>query len=190
MNSKISTRLQVLLGKIAGRNVDLSTMTPPVAASVEEMLLGEIAGRIDTVAASAESIKPKITVTKIWEATVNTESGQDAFGGSAKLIDNKSMRHYIAGGRSNAQIAADGVDTLSKVLDFRIVIRQGNAQNDTWYNTSFNGSNGTNVRINGIADPVVEPLQTLDVDTLYYEGSCNSMGAKKFKIEVYLVCAN
>ena len=94
-------------------------------------------------------------------------------------------------GRSNVQIAADGIDTLSKVLDFRIVIRQGNTQNDTWHNTgSFNGSNGISVRINGISDPVIEPLQTLDINTLYYAGSCNSMGAKRFKIEVYLVCAN
>ena len=54
MKNKINTRLQVLLGKIAGRNVDLSTMAPPVATSVEEKLLGEIAGRIDTIAASAE----------------------------------------------------------------------------------------------------------------------------------------
>lgn len=153
-------------------------------------IVDKIADAVEDKESSPSSIKPNITVTKIWEAIVNTENGQDAFGGSAKLIDNKSMRDYIAGGRSNAQIAADGIDTLSKVLDFRIVIRQGNTQNDTWYNTNFNGSNGTNVLINGIADPVVEPLQTLDVDTLYYSGTCNGTGAKKFKIEIYLVCAD
>ena len=153
-------------------------------------VVDKIADAVEDKESSPSSIKPNITVTKIWEAVVNTENGQDVFGGSEKLIDNKSMRDYIAGGRSNVQIAADGIDTLSKVLDFRIVIRQGNAQNDTWYNTSFNGSNGTNVRINGIADPVVEPLQTLDVNTLYYSGTCNGSGAKKFKIEIYLVCAD
>ena len=153
-------------------------------------VVDKIADAVENNESSSSSIKPNITITKIWEVTVTTVDGQNAFGGSEKLIDNKSMRYYIAGGRSNAQIAADGIDTLSKVLDFHIVIRQGNTQNDTWYNTSFNGTNGTNVLINGIADPVVEPLQTLDVDTLYYEGSCNGTGAKKFKIEIYLICAD
>lgn len=153
-------------------------------------VIDKIADAVEDKESSPSSIKPNITVTKIWEATVNTVNGQDAFGGSEKLIGNKSMRYYIAGDRSNAQIAADGIDTISKVLDFRVVIRLGNAQNDTWYNTILNGSNGTKVLINGIADPVVEPLQTLDVDTLYYEGTCNGTGAKKFKIEIYLVCAD
>ena len=157
-------------------------------------VVDKIADAVEDKESSPSSIKPNITVTKIWEAVVNTENGQDAFGGSEKLIGNKSMRDYIAGGRSNVQIAADGIDTLSKVLDFRIVIRHGNTQqNDTWHwhiAGSFNGSNGISVRINGISDPVVEPLQTLDVNTLYYSGTCNGSGAKKFKIEIYLVCAD
>lgn len=153
-------------------------------------VVDKIADAVENKESSPSSIKPNITVTKIWEAIVNTENGQGVFGGNEKLIGNKSMRDYIAGGRSNVQIAADGIDTLSKVLDFRIVIRQGNTQNDTWYNPNFNGSNDTNVIINGLPDPVVSPLQTLDIDTLYYSGTCNSSGAKKFKIEIYLICAD
>ena len=48
MNRNINTRLQLLLAKIAGRDVDLSTMTPTVPLSLEEELLVEIADRLDS----------------------------------------------------------------------------------------------------------------------------------------------
>ena len=153
-------------------------------------VVDKIADAVENNESSSSSIKSNISITKIWETTVTTVNGQDAFGGSAKLIGNKSMRYYIANNRSNAQIAADGIDTLSKVLNFHIVTRLGSTSNDTWYNTEIYGASDINVKIQGIADPVVEPLQTLDVDTLYYSGTCSGTGAKKFKIEIYLICAD
>ena len=47
MNKTITNRDDIFLAKSAGRNVDISTMTPPVAASTKEELLLEIADRVD-----------------------------------------------------------------------------------------------------------------------------------------------
>lgn len=46
---KIATRIEYFLAKVAGRDVDVSTLTPPVAANATEELLGEIADRLDDV---------------------------------------------------------------------------------------------------------------------------------------------
>lgn len=43
----IASRLELLLAKIAGHDVDLGTMTPPVATNLTEELLLEIADRLD-----------------------------------------------------------------------------------------------------------------------------------------------
>ena len=43
----ITSSLELLLAKIAGHDVDLSTMTPPVATNLTEELLLEIADRLD-----------------------------------------------------------------------------------------------------------------------------------------------
>ena len=46
-NWNITSRTELLLAKIAGRDVDLNTMTPPVASNATEELLLEIADRLD-----------------------------------------------------------------------------------------------------------------------------------------------
>lgn len=46
MNKNITDREDLFWAKIAGRDVDISTMTPPVAASVREELMLEVAERI------------------------------------------------------------------------------------------------------------------------------------------------
>lgn len=43
----ITSRLELLLAKIAGHDVNLGTMTPPVATNLTEELLLEIADRLD-----------------------------------------------------------------------------------------------------------------------------------------------
>lgn len=45
----ITSRLQVFLAKIAGKDVDVSTLTPPVAINEEEKLMLDIADRIDAI---------------------------------------------------------------------------------------------------------------------------------------------
>ena len=45
----ITSRLNMFLAKIAGRNVDIDTLTPPVAVNATEELLLEIADRMDDV---------------------------------------------------------------------------------------------------------------------------------------------
>lgn len=49
MNNNITNREDVFLAKIAGRDVDISTMTPPVVSSTREQLLSEIAERVDNI---------------------------------------------------------------------------------------------------------------------------------------------
>ena len=52
-NLNITNREDIFLAKIAGRDVDISTMTPPVANGVHEKLLDEIADRIDDATKNA-----------------------------------------------------------------------------------------------------------------------------------------
>ena len=46
MNGIITSREELLLAKIAGEDVDISTMTPPVAINKREKLLLDIADRL------------------------------------------------------------------------------------------------------------------------------------------------
>ena len=55
MKDSITSRLQLFLAKIAGRDVSESTLTPPVITSMEEKLLDEIADRMDAVEEAASS---------------------------------------------------------------------------------------------------------------------------------------
>ena len=52
MVDKIRTREELLLAKIAGREVDLTELTPPVGNNVVEVLLGEIAERLGNASAA------------------------------------------------------------------------------------------------------------------------------------------
>ena len=47
MNRNITNRRELLLAKIAGRDVDINTMTPPVPINLEEELMIEIADRLE-----------------------------------------------------------------------------------------------------------------------------------------------
>jgi hypothetical protein len=49
MNTTITSRKELLLAKLAGYDVNLDTMTPPVAASLQEKLTLEIADRLDAI---------------------------------------------------------------------------------------------------------------------------------------------
>jgi len=49
MNNNLNTRQKILLAKIAGEDVSLETMTPPVAANTEEELMLKIADRLDAM---------------------------------------------------------------------------------------------------------------------------------------------
>ena len=49
MKDIITSREEALLAKLAGRDADLSTFTPPVASSLKEKLMLEIADRLDDI---------------------------------------------------------------------------------------------------------------------------------------------
>lgn len=52
MVDKIRTREELYLAKIAGREVDLTGLNPPAGNNVKEVLLGEIAERLDGATAA------------------------------------------------------------------------------------------------------------------------------------------
>lgn len=63
MKDILTSRFQVFLAKIAGRNVSESTLTPPVVTNMEEKLLDEIADRLDDVARQSAIGGDKYVVT-------------------------------------------------------------------------------------------------------------------------------
>ena len=48
MKYKINSRIELLLAKIAGHDVDIKTMTPPVESTAVEEILSEIADIVKT----------------------------------------------------------------------------------------------------------------------------------------------
>ncbi|MBR6917145.1 MAG: hypothetical protein IKN38_03085 [Clostridia bacterium] len=55
MNQTITSREELLLAKIAGQDVSLDTMTPPVASSLTEKLMLDIADRLDDMSSGGET---------------------------------------------------------------------------------------------------------------------------------------
>lgn len=55
MKNIVASRLEHYLAKIAGRDIDLSTLTPPVASDMTELLLSEIADRLDGIGGGSSS---------------------------------------------------------------------------------------------------------------------------------------
>ena len=65
MVDKLRTREELYLAKIAGREVDLTELNPPAGNNVVEVLLGEIATRLENAAAApAAATKTKAGVVK------------------------------------------------------------------------------------------------------------------------------
>lgn len=64
MQDIITDRLDLYLAKVAGRIVDLATMTPPVPASMREKLLVEIAERLKNIADEAGAAPANATADK------------------------------------------------------------------------------------------------------------------------------
>ena len=86
MNNTIKTRLQVFLAKIAGKDVDVSTLTPPVAASLEEKLMLDIADRIDDIeggtlpnVSSTDNGNVLTVVEGSWAKAAPSGGGSDIF---------------------------------------------------------------------------------------------------------------
>lgn len=68
MVDKIRTREELYLAKIAGREVDLTGLNPPAGNNVKEVLLGEIAERLDGAAAAPAAAATKTAAGVVKQA--------------------------------------------------------------------------------------------------------------------------
>lgn len=69
MNDVITSREELFLAKLAGRDVDIKTMTPPVASSLTEKLMLEIADRLDGMGGGSSDTYETVAEIAIGEMT-------------------------------------------------------------------------------------------------------------------------
>lgn len=105
MDKTITSRTDLLLAKIAGKSVNLNTMTPPVAASVTEQLLLDIAERLDGVAgdATATATSEKAGIVK-QAANVPEAAGEAPTAAEFKAL----LDALVAAGIMAAPAASNG----------------------------------------------------------------------------------
>lgn len=67
MNDVITSREELFLAKLAGRDVDIKTMTPPVASSLTEKLMLEIADRLDNMGGGSSETYETVAEIEVGE---------------------------------------------------------------------------------------------------------------------------
>ena len=113
MNQTIATRKEALLAKIAGYDAGLSTMTPPVAASLEEKLMLDIAKRVDDMEAVADDAVPAESTHKIDIAAGNTKVSLDPGDGASSETGGVSITaNKITLQNTQNEAAVDGVNHI------------------------------------------------------------------------------
>lgn len=113
MKNVITSRIELLLAKIAGRDVDISTMTPPVAINLKEELLMDIADRLD----SAASELPEVSATDNGDV-LKVVSGKWAKGEESKELpavsstDNGNVLAVVEGAWAKSAPSGGGGDVI------------------------------------------------------------------------------
>ncbi len=100
MNDTIATRLQVLLSKLAGNNIDLSGFVPDVASSPEEKLMLDIANRLDGFAKSSDAPSNATTAKAglVKQAENVVPVGSEPTAGDVATVLNSVIAALIAAG--------------------------------------------------------------------------------------------
>lgn len=95
MNDVITSREELFLAKLAGRDVDIRTMTPPVASSLTEKLMLEIADRLDGMGGGSTDTYE--TVAEIAVGEMEGEDGHYGYSTDASEISdiNPSEIYYL-----------------------------------------------------------------------------------------------
>jgi len=75
MNTTIRNREELLLAKIAGKDANITNMTPGTAANLKEKLLLDIAKRIDNIAKSTNAATAEAAGTVKMAANVAYAAG-------------------------------------------------------------------------------------------------------------------
>ena len=92
----ITSRLNTFLAKIAGRDIDISTLTPPVAVNATEELLLEIADKVGALPDASEANDGDVLTVDDgeWKATAPSGGSGVLFAGTlaaAKIEAHKSV---------------------------------------------------------------------------------------------------
>lgn len=135
MNNTITGREELLLAKIAGEDVDISTMTPPVAMNKKEKLLLDIADRFDEIGKSGKADSTLFAVEGTIGQSENekitlTMSDVTAAEGYAAISDGRLCKLTVAVGNMTSEsifqiFAVRLVNDDSAVYKFRMVNEQG-----------------------------------------------------------------
>ena len=115
MKDIITSREELLLAKIAGRDVNLETMTPPVASNMTEKLMLEIAERIDNIGGgSDESTYEVVAEIEVGEMTPDGSDGYYfAPDGGIDLSANTGTTYYLnSEDNASSAVVAYGDDYL------------------------------------------------------------------------------
>lgn len=142
----ITSRLQVFLAKIAGKDVDVSTLTPPVAINEEEKLMLDIADRIDTIEESSGRL-PDVTSEDNGDVLTVVEgewAKADAPSGGEPFV--------IALSESNGEFTADKT--------FNEVLAAVNADTPIYIKTSYSTVDFGE----SLLCPMVQSIQTVEIE--------------------------
>ena len=98
MKDIITSREELLLAKIAGRDVNLETMTPPVASNMTEKLMLEIAERIDGIAGGGSDEPTYEVVAEIEVGEMTEQEGAYSIFVNESLPLDFSEKYYFNSG--------------------------------------------------------------------------------------------
>ena len=109
MKDIITSRIELLWAKIAGRNVNINTMTPPVASNMTEKLMLEVAERLDGMGSAASGdaagLMSKADKTKLDGIETGAQKNPGAATASAAGV--VKMAENVAEAEGSAPTAAE-----------------------------------------------------------------------------------
>lgn len=113
MNGTITSREELLLAKLAGENVNINTMTPPVAMNKKEKLLLDIATRLDSLVSGSGSGSGSGGDVFIVNGEVEHVGNDDT---AVVSIDKTTEQIYAAAasGKPVILLVAEGEDDISQ----------------------------------------------------------------------------
>ena len=188
MNDVITSREELLLAKIAGHDVDIKTMTPPVASNLSEKFMLEIADRLDNMGGD-----PAETETVVLETTLGEGKAlsTDFIQYTARLdslpdIPNEGVYLSVNGTRYPL-ISVDSEDYVYTAA-YNVELPEGTPLGTPWFMVGLEEKEGTGVDVPpgllGGADTIAyiltvaagEPIDNAEIQLIHKQSA--SAGGK------------